>query len=156
MLFTSPDSAHMDPVAGASLANLRKNASQPLLELLATLEALFAGGCCGLHRVKECQAPLRSGDAFYGVGERCVAIESLRFLALAAQELRGAVERLAPRDMLPEVDRFYNGIVGMVPEVREAMYRRLPNITIRMDDVKDAVLKVKWDSKEIPEKTYSK
>jgi hypothetical protein len=40
---------------------------------------------------------LKEASAFYGVGERCVAIESLRFLALTTMQLRGAIEKLAPR-----------------------------------------------------------
>jgi len=62
------------------------------------------------------------------------------------------LELLVPASALAQVKAFYDGVVAMVPEMREAMYRRVHKITIRMDDIIDTVVRVKWDCKEMPDR----
>jgi len=147
-LFSAPDSVHTQQ--GSGLAGLKKSAPPHLQQVLQELHDSFAA--LGARRIKSCQAPLKSPGAFYAVGERCVAIESLRFLAHTAYELRGALECLVPASAHAQVAAFFDGFVAVVPEMREAMYRRVHKITICMDDVVDMVGKVKWDSKEMPDR----
>jgi hypothetical protein len=153
-LFSAPDSVHgydfVTGSVGGGTAWLKKSAPPELQQVLEELEHSLTA--LGARRIRSCQAPLKAPDAFYAVGERCVAIESLRFLAHTACELRGALELLVPASAHAQVKAFYDGVVAMVPEMREAMYRRVHKITIRMDDIIDMVVRVKWDCKEMPDR----
>lgn len=130
-------------LGGGIKALLAHTPPPSLASYLSSLEALFgSGGASCLPPVRE--VPIRRDqDNCYGAGEICVAVESLLFLQHVAASIEEPLQRISPRMCHVSVEAFYADCVGQIEGLREAMCRRLPVITMRMEDIVQAITAVR-------------
>uniref|UniRef100_A0A7S4UPW7 Syndetin C-terminal domain-containing protein n=2 Tax=Guillardia theta TaxID=55529 RepID=A0A7S4UPW7_GUITH len=134
---------------GGGMEILRRRGAESMQLLLRHMEAARPVAPLPLLT---CQAVLKSPDAFFGLGERCVAIESLLFLVEVMQAVRVSLSQLSVPKSASDVKSIFKEIVEHVEELREMIYSRFPHICISMSDIVNQIAHMKWDSKDLAQR----
>eukprot|EP00958_Prasinococcus_capsulatus_P021868 scaffold3031_cov393-Prasinococcus_capsulatus_cf.AAC.5 len=127
--------------AGSSMSAMRKKALGSSGSLTEDMKA-------GLGENKLATAMLSSGN-LYALKERCIAAESLVWLADEIHRLRPQLGALLPLSVSSNVEHFYTRTVDAVGDLREHMYKAVTRLLLNVNGYADKVEKVKWERKEM-------
>ncbi|EKX31221.1 hypothetical protein GUITHDRAFT_166928 [Guillardia theta CCMP2712] len=125
-LFTPPDMSTKSVQVGGGMEILRRRGAESMQLLLRHMEAARPVAPLPLLT---CQAVLKSPDAFFGLGERCVAIESLLFLVEVMQAVRVSLSQLSVPKSASDVKSIFKEIVEHIPGMEEFGLKPLPFFT---------------------------
>lgn len=85
----------------------------------------------------------------YGLRERCVATESIVWLADFMRRCRPQFQSLLPQSSLPAMEHFYSRTVEAVPDLREHVYKTLSRLLMNVGGYADRIANVRWEAREV-------
>eukprot|EP00897_Mesotaenium_endlicherianum_P008196 jgi/Mesen1/7404/ME000388S06625 len=90
-----------------------------------------------------------SSSNLYGLRERCVAMESIEWLADLLQRCRPRFQALLPHAALPSMDHFFSRTVEAVPDLKEHVYKVLARLLLNLSGHVEKIGMVRWEPREL-------
>eukprot|EP01018_Ginkgo_biloba_P020518 Gb_32393 [translate_table: standard] len=86
---------------------------------------------------------------FYGLKERCTAVESISRIAQILRRSRTHLQSMLPQSTLASVEDFYAHTVDSVPDLKEHIYRTTAKLLLNISGYIERIVNVKWELKEL-------